>query len=141
MSELSETWFEEAKKLEIGQSIMIQVMDKPERTAFVNELKEERARFAQIEPTLALQLVINGVRKDGRFWVVVERKARAPLKGIMRNPDGSYQEIEIDPQRRRMLNLMLKDGLSREEIEDCLGGLTEDEEKEYFKGDMDQKQL
>lgn len=133
MSELSETWFEEAKKLEVGQSVMIQVMDKTERTAFVNELKEERARFAQIEPGIALQLGIAGVRKDGRYWAVITRKARAPLKGVIRNTDGTYTEIEIDPQRRRMLTLMVKDGLKREEIEECLGGLTEEEEKEYFR--------
>ncbi len=132
MSFLSESWFEEAKRLEMDQCLLIQVSDKKEQTAFLNEMKEERAKFAQVEPQIALQFGISPVRKDGRYWVVVSRKRRAPLKGLVKLQDGSYKEVEIDPQRRRMLTLMIKDGIPREEIEELLSGLTDAEEAEFF---------
>ena len=135
MSELSQNWFAEAIKLEIGQSLLIQVMSKKEQTSFANELEEEKAGYLMTEPIKASQLVIFKTRKDSRFWVVVNRKDRAPLKGLIKNPDGTYQEIAIDPYRRRIITLMLKDGYKKEQIEDNLEGLTDAEEKEFFPGD------
>lgn len=132
MSELSQNWFAEAIKLEIGQSLMMQVLSKKEQTAFANELEEEKSGYMMTEPVRASQLVIFKTRKDARFWVVINRKDRAPLKGLIKNPDGTYQEIAIDPYRRRMITLMLKDGYKKEAIEENLEGLTDDEEKEFF---------
>ena len=132
MSDLSQSWFAEAIKLHIGQSLLIQVMSKKEQTAFANELEEEKQGFLMIEPLHGSQLIITKTRKDARFWVVVSRKDRAPLKGLVRNPDGTYNEIEIDPYRRRMITLMLKDGHKRPVIEDTLEGLTDAELKEFF---------
>jgi hypothetical protein len=129
---MSESWFAEAVKLEIGQSLMIQVLSKKEQTAFANELEEEKVGYAMAETIHASQLNIFKTRKDSRFWVVVQRKDRATLKGLIKDVDGTYQEVVIDPQRRRMITLMLKDGYKKEQIEDNLEGLTEAEEKEFF---------
>lgn len=139
MSELSEAWFEEAKRLEYDHSLMIQVSNKKEQRAFSNELEESRQAFALANAVLAAQFVISGVRRDGRFWVVVTKKQRAPLKGLIRKPDGKYEEVQIDPQRRRMLTLMIKDGLPRSEIEDLLGGITEEEEQNFFAETLSEK--
>jgi hypothetical protein len=133
---MSESWFAEAVKLEIGQSLMIQVLSKKEQTAFANELEEEKTGYAMVEPIHASQLNIFKTRKDSRFWVVVQRKERATLKGLIKDFDGAYREVVIDPQRRRMITLMLKDGYKKEQIEDNLEGLTDAEEKEFFPGDV-----
>jgi len=132
MSELSTAWFEEAKRLEFDQSLMVQVLDKKEQKAFVKEMEEERRAYSFADPVHASEFVVFGTRRDGRFWVVVSRKQRAPLRGLVRNPDGSYEEVQIDPQRRRMLSLMVKDELPRAEIEEILGVLTEEEERIFF---------
>jgi hypothetical protein len=132
MSTLAESWFAESVKLEIGQSLMVQVLSKKEQTQFANEMEEEKTGYAMIEPVHASQLNIFKTRKDSRFWVVVQRKDRATFKGLIKDIDGTYREISIDPERRRMITLMLKDGYKKTQIENTLEGLTEDEDKEFF---------
>lgn len=132
MSSMSEAWFAEATRLEIGQSLLIQVLNKKEGRDLIKELNDERTGFSITQPIHASQLAMSVNRKDNRFWVVVSRKARAPLKGVIKEPDGSFREIVIDPERRRIITLMIKDGLSKEEMEETLDGLTEEEEREFF---------
>ena len=132
MSELTEAWFEEAKKLKPDEKLYLQVMSKIDQTELARNMLEERENYSQVDPVHAAQITVSKVRKDGRFWVVLQKKLRAPVVGLIKGTDGKYNEVKIDPMRRRMLNLMLKDCLSRKEIEENLDGLTEEELEEFF---------
>jgi hypothetical protein len=131
-SEIAQIWFEEAKKLLVGQAIFVRVVDKKEQNTLANEFEEERKLFAQLEPVHASQIFINKTLKDRRQYVVLERKYRAPFTAFMRDDKGVFSKLTIDPERKRILALMLKDGKSREEIEETLNGLTDSEIMEYF---------
>ena len=132
MSEVSSVWFEEAKKLEVGQAIFLRVADKKEQTALALELEKERANYAVINAVHASQLFINKVLKDTKQYVTIERKYRAVFTAFLRDENGAFSKLTVDPERSRMLRLMVKDKKSREEIESTLNGLTEEEVKEYF---------
>jgi hypothetical protein len=131
-SEIAQVWFEEAKKLSVGQAIFVRVTDKKEQTILANEFEEERKLFSQIEPVHASQIFINKVLKDRRQYVVLERKYRAPFTAFKRDDKGQFSKLTIDPERRRILTLMTKDGKTREEAEEVLNGLTDSEINEFF---------
>jgi hypothetical protein len=131
-SEIAQVWFEEAKKLSVGQALFVRVADKKEQTSLANEFEEERKLFSQIEPVHASQIFINKTLKERKQYVVLERKYRAPYTAFLRDVNGSFSKVNIDPERRRILTLMLKDGKDRVEIEEVLNGLTDNEIEEYF---------
>lgn len=132
MSEIAKVWFDEAKKLPIGKALFIPVQDKKEQTALANDFEDEREAFSSINAVHASQIFINKTTMDGRKYVVLDRKNRAPFTAFMRDENGQFSKVSVDPDRRRMLMLMLKDKKEREEIEVLLNGLTEDEEMEFF---------
>jgi dephospho-CoA kinase len=132
MSEITKTWFEEAKKLEVGQAIFVRVANKLEQTKLANEFEEERELWSQIEPVIASQIFINKTLLERKQYVVLERKYRAPFTAFFRDKEGKFSTVSIDPERKRMIRLMKKDGKDRKEIEDILNGLTDDELKEFF---------
>ena len=131
-SEIAQVWFEEAKKLTVGQALFVRVVDKKEQTTLANEFEEERRLFAQLEPVHASQIFINKVLKDRRQYVVLGRKYRAPFTAFKRDDKGQFSKLTIDPERRRILTLMMKDGKTREEAEEVLNGLTDSEINEFF---------
>lgn len=132
MSEVSSIWFEEARKLEVGQALFLRVADKKEQTALALELEKEREDFAKLDPVHASQIFINKTLKDMKQYVVMERKYRAPFTAFLRDEEGKFSKLSVDPERKRMLRLMLKDKKSKEEIEDALNGLTDEELDEFF---------
>jgi hypothetical protein len=132
MSEISQIWFDEAKKLKVNEAIFVRVADRKEQTRLANEFEAERETFSLIDPVHASQIFINKILKDRKQYVVLERKYRAPFTAFLRGEDGNFSTISVDPERKRMLRLMVKDGKSREEIEATLNGLTDDEIKEFF---------
>jgi hypothetical protein len=132
MSEVSNVWFEAAKRLEVGQAIFVRVADKKEQTSLANSFEEDRELYAQIDPVHASQIFINKTLMDMKQYVVLERKYRAPFTAFFRDENGSFSKISIDPERKRMIRLMLRDGKPRQEIEEALNGLTDDEISEFF---------
>lgn len=132
MNEIAQVWFEEARKLEVGQTLFLRVGNKKEQLALAIELERERAAYAVIDPVHASQLFINKVLKDLKQYVTVERKYRAVFTAFLRKEDGEFTKLAVDPERARILKLMIKDKKSREEIEDTLNGLTDEERAEYF---------
>lgn len=132
MSEISQVWFEEAKKLQVNEAIFVRVADKKEQTKLANEFEDERDKFAFVDPVHASQIFINKVLKDRKQYVVLERKYRAPFTAFFRGEDGMFSKISVDPERKRIIRLMIKDGKKREEIEENLNGLTDSEIDEFF---------
>ena len=132
MNEIAQVWFEQAKKLDVGQAIFVRAANKKEQTSLANDFEAERDQFAVLEPVHASQIFINKTLKDRKQYIVLERKYRAPFTAFFKDTEGNFSKISVDPERKRMLTLMMKDKKSREEIEDTLNGLTDDEVEEYF---------
>lgn len=132
MSEIGEIWFEQAKKLEVGEAIFVRVANKKEQTTLANDFESERELYAKLDPVHASQIFINKTLKDLRQYVVLERKYRAPFTAFFRDDSGEFSKISIDPERKRMITLMLKDGRLRDEIEETLNGLTDGEISDFF---------
>jgi len=65
-------------------------------------------------------------------YVVVERKYRSPFTGFFKSASGEMSKLTIDPERRRQLTLMIQDKKSRDEIEEALNGLTDEEVGEFY---------
>lgn len=131
-SEIARIWFEQAKRLEVNQAIFIRVQNKKEQTQLANELEEEKDEWAVIEPVLASQVFINKTLLERKQYVVLERKYRAIFTAFLRDTDGKFSKLSVDPDRERTLKLMLKDGKSRKEIEEILNGLTDYEIAEFY---------
>lgn len=132
MSEISLTWFEEAKKLNVGQAIFIRVANKKEQTKLANEFEEDKEEWSRIEPILASQIFVAKTLMDRKLYVVLERKFRTIFTAFFKDVDGKFSKLSIDPERKRIIQLMLKDEKCRDEIEAVLNGLTEEERKEFF---------
>ena len=132
MSEISQVWFEQVKKLKVGQAIFIRVADKKEQIALAKEFEDERELYANADSIHASQIFITRTLKDMKQYVLLERKYRAPFKAFFRDAEGDFSKISVDPERQRILKLMVKDRKSRVEIENTLGGLTEKEIEEFF---------
>lgn len=132
MNELAAVWFDEAKKLDYNEAIFIRVANKTEQTRLENDLWKEREDYATVDPVLANQIFIYKTIKDERQYVVLERKYRAVFTAFRRDAEGNYSRITADPERRRILELMVEDKKDRSEIEEVLNGLTELEVMEFF---------
>lgn len=132
MSEIAKVWFEEAKKLTVGNALFIRVQNKKEQTALANDFEEERDAFAVLDPVHASQIFINKTLLEQKQYVVLERKYRAPFTAFLRDESGKFSKVSVDPERKRMLRLMIKDLKSFDEIESTLNGLTDDELQEFF---------
>lgn len=132
MSEFSSIWFSKAKTLEIGQEIFLRVANKAEQTQLANELEKDIDEFGIADPVLASQLFVNKRIRDLKLYVTIERKFRTPFTGFLRDKNGNFEKITIDPERYRIIKLMLKDKIQRSEIEETLNGLTDDEISEFF---------
>ncbi len=131
-SEISQVWFDEAKKLDVGQAIFVRVANKKEQTALANEFEELRELYASVDSVHASQIFINKTLKERKQYVVLERKYRAPFTAFFRDEQGGFSKLSIDPERKRIIRLMIKDGKSRTEIENTINGLTETEIEEFF---------
>jgi len=131
MSEISKTWFDQAMKLDVGQALFVRVANKIEQTKLANEFEEERELWSRIEPIVASQIFVNKVLRERKQYVSLERKYRAPFTAFLQDEEGKFTTVSVDPSRKRMIRLMLKDGMSKDEIEATLNGLTENEIVEF----------
>ena len=132
MSEIAEVWFEQAKRLEVGQALFFRVANKKEQIALSNDFEDERELYAKIDPVHASQIFINKTLMDMRQYVVLERKYRTPFTAFFRDTAGGFSKITVDPERKRMIKLMLKDNKTRKELEEALNGLTDEEILEFY---------
>lgn len=132
MSEIAKVWFSEAKKLKVGEVLYLRVANKPEQTALALALEKERTEYSSLETVHASQIFINKTLKNAKQYVTIERKYRAPFTALLQGADGKLAKLTIDPDRKRQIFLMQKDGRSREEVEDALNGLNENEIEEFY---------
>ena len=131
---IARAWFEEALHLEPEQSLYIQAQNKKEQKSLGKDLALEKIRYSEFYPVEACCYTIFTSFKDGRLWVIIKKSSLAlpAQKALVKDELGNFKEIQVGFLRKRRLTLMLQDGLSKEEIAENLGGLTTQEEEEFF---------
>lgn len=132
MSEITKVWFEQAVRLQVNEAIFVRVADKKEQTALANEFEKEREIYSELDPVHASQIFINKTLMDRKQYVVLERKFRTPFTAFFRDSQGKFSSVTIDPERKRIIKVMITDGRDRTEIESTLNGLTDEEREEFF---------
>lgn len=132
MSEITKVWFEQAVRLQVNEAIFVRVADKKEQTALANEFEKEREIYSELDPVHASQIFINKTLMDRKQYVVLERKFRTPFTAFFRDSQGKFSSVTIDPERKRIIKVMIADGRDRTEIESTLNGLTDEEREEFF---------
>lgn len=127
-----EQWFDEALSLSAGQALHLPVHDKAEQKSTAKAFNKLLQKYAYVNAEKASMLSITTTFKDSTHWVKITRLAQSPLVGFKTNVDGTQERVLLKNEtvRRRQLMLMIKDGCSLEEIEDAMGGLSDDERKE-----------
>jgi len=127
--------FLKALDLAPGEQIYIPCEDKQEQKKTEKVIKE-----AMTGAPIDIQLKLRVVRtfKDKRLWVVIARKNPLHEEFFVkeRNAAGDWTvkrtNLGTDASRLRVLEAMVEDGLTEEEIEDQIGALSDVEKKLFF---------
>lgn len=129
-----QTWFEKAKLLNPGQSIFVSCSSSKEQTVVARSLRKLKEIYMDVDTQEAMSIQIGTMTKEGKLIVFLKKIMVTPTIGYLRDTTGELSKIDITQEidRKRMIKLMLRDGLKKEDIIDNLGGLTPDEEKIYF---------
>lgn len=131
-------WIDQALVQELHSKLFIPAEAKEDATKLKNAFHKELEIMYKIDPEKASTLLLGVVRKDKRWWLVIERVIGNVLTGFVKGPDGTLSRIHIDydPERERRIELMIEEGYSLEQVEEYEGELTELEKATYFtKGD------
>ena len=130
-----DAWFREILDLPLGNELYIPCETKQEqknvRKAFLKQIKE----YSYIQAERASKLQISDTFRDGRLWVVAKKRVHNPFVGFTKSPNGTISKFIVseDLERRRRIELMSQDGLSKKAANELLEPvLTEEEEKEFF---------
>jgi len=129
---IAKVWFNRAKKLEIDEAIFLRVASKAEQTSLALALEKEKEEFSKLDTVHSSQLFIKKTLKNMKQYIVIERKYRAPYTAFLKSASGKLSKLTIDPERDRQIRLMQEDGKAREEVENALNGLTDDEIEEFY---------
>jgi hypothetical protein len=129
-----QTWFEKAKLLNPGQSIFVSCSSSKEQTVVARSLRKLKEIYMDVDTQEAMSIQIGTMTKEGKLFVFLKKIMVTPTIGYLRDTTGELSKIDITQEidRKRMIKLMLRDGLKKEDIIDNLGGLTAEEEKTYF---------
>lgn len=135
-------WMNKAIALNPGEVIYLKVNTKKEGTEMCRLLRERKSAMLLAKPELATSIIIGPILKDGVNYVYLKKVVSAPLIGLKRGADGEMSKIDIqsDVDRNRRIQLMIRDGLTKDEINDNMEGLSPDEIKLYFGEEDDQEQ-
>ena len=131
-----ESWFEQALKLKLGEELFIACEDRKDRAKMVKDLDAIAKSYINIEPVITNQLIFRSVFRDGGHWIRVVRKPSNPKVIFKKLPDGSVskENLTIDYDKKRMIELMIRDGWTSEYIKEHFWYMTEEELKPYLKG-------
>lgn len=115
---LAYQWFQQALELKGEEEIFIPVSSRIEQKALYKDIRKVIREYSIIDKVQASKIDAVGVFRDSKPWVRIYIKATSPLIGFVKGVDGKMKRIVLQDQteRRRQVNLMLSDNVSRKEI-------------------------
>ena len=137
MDEIAREWFLKALELKIGEEMYIPCSSVRDARKMITALGRCKQLWMKFDPNKALAITAGLAVRHNAPWVRVVVKQEMPDAVYVKGSDGVTRSVPIDnlmSDRQRKIKVMLEDGLTREEIEQMLGGLSEMELLKYFKG-------
>ena len=133
--DIIESWFEQAKKLDSGESLFLECHSKADARSMLRKFKHIRSEYEKINPILTSTIELHTTFKDKKFWLVITKLSASPLVGFKKDMNGNLIKItlENDIDRERRIKLMIVDGMNLEEIKQNVHDLTNEEIELYFK--------
>lgn len=122
-------WIDTALEQDLYTEVYIPVDSKEDAQKLKSEFKTELRILWEIDPDKASTIMVNYLRKDQRFWVVLKRTVGNALIGFIKHKDGEMERVELedDEDRERRISAMKADGYTLEEVEQYEGPLSEKE--------------
>lgn len=123
-------WLQECLSHKPGESIFIPCDNAQDRKLLLALFNEELKVMSKIDPIDASAVFVKESYKDSRFWLILERKQPVSKVGYIKSEGEELQRKELDYltfERRRILDLMLKDELKLDLIEKLVENLTKQE--------------
>lgn len=114
-------WFNEALKLDPGESIYIPVTTKKESARLQRAFLKHKDAVQKISPEKAYLVSITVILRDVDYFVVLKKGVASPFIAFKKGPSGeiistvSLSTLKSERERRRLL--MRRDGISTEEID------------------------
>lgn len=132
---LIEIWFDKLINLAPGQTLYIEDVSLSAAKETVRELKKQLKRYAQFDAEDASRMNIYQKTSRGQILVCMTKVITAPSCATLQFHDGAVEKVTIkkELQRAAMIDKMLDDKLSYEEINENLeGGLSKLEQQRHF---------
>lgn len=129
-SEIAAEWITKAMALSDGESISILCYNRREQSTLKKALFEYKEFLTcTIYAKEMAKITISGIMKNRQFFVVLKKGIPSTLEGFVQDQNGVKKVIEIsnDLGKTRRIRLMIEDGYSLNEIEECEGSLNEEE--------------
>lgn len=136
MEEIAREWFLKALDLKPGEELFIPCTSRRDARKMVTALGHCKQYWMKFDPLKAMAVNTGFAVRFNSLWVKVFVKEELPNAVYIKGVDGVTRALTIEGisgERDRKITVMLQDGLSREEIEGLLGGLSESEREKYFK--------
>lgn len=121
--------------MDFGDVLFLEASTRLEQKHMKKDLEKLKKDFSQNNPVEATYIEIGTLFKDRKLWVLIHKTYRTPTVGfVLKENSNELKKIELDfdPERERRISLMIKDGLSKDEIVGLMEGLTMEEEEKYF---------
>ena len=120
-------WLHKTLELETGEEYYLNTHAKDDQKRLLKQVKDEIKIFEKVDPIGASQIHVYGTFKDSRFWVVLKKVSVSYWSvGFRKNLKGEVEKVELEhnAEQMRRFQLMRKDGLSWEEIEEMEGAVS-----------------
>jgi hypothetical protein len=133
-----EQWFKKAMNMETGEKLYLPADGKAERTKLKNLMIFIRDSYKEKDAIEAAKIAIYpffSAKSSVKYSVILEKRAFSPLVAFRKNEQTDELEkivLSSDLGKSRRILLMIKDGYTREQIEENEGILSSDELKEFF---------
>lgn len=135
MPSIYDAFILQALELPQGNQFFIPCEDKQEQKKMEKILKEAISRLP-IQNQMELRVA--RTFKDKRLWIVIAKKKPSHEEFFVKHQDGkggwavSRLSLDTSSDRLRVIEAMVEDGLTEEEILETLGSLSSVERKLFF---------
>jgi hypothetical protein len=122
-------WFDKARRLSPGERLFIPAASKRDQKLISRMILKEKDSLSEIDPALAMALMVGMVMLEGKLWVTISKKSDSPMVGMIITDGKEVEKVWItdSKKRTRVLKAMKSDGMMVEEPEEIIGKLTEEE--------------
>ena len=134
--QLEARWLEELYALDAEVELFLAASGKKDQTAKIKAFRELLAKLDRYDPILAASVLVKPAHRDRRHWVSLIRTTDDPLVGYTKEKDGTITQVgvKVDPERSRIVALMIGDGFSLDEMNAALPyPLTQEEKAKWRK--------